>query len=84
MAKAEVRQVKMKEPDELIGKFVVLWRNESKQPCRVLEVDGKKQEVLYELLVGPEKGKKFRSRYDPSQTVVSYDDGAAVLAMLDA
>lgn len=84
MAKSEVRQVKMKEPKGIVGRFVVLWRNEAKQPCRIIEVDEGKQEVVYELLVGPDKGKKYRSRYDPSQTIVIYEDGAAVLAMLDA
>jgi len=82
--KADVKQVKMTEPKGIVGKFVVLWRNEEKQPCRVHDVDMTKQEVVYELLTGPDKGKKYRSRFDPSQTVVAYNDGAAVLAMLDA
>ena len=81
--KSGVNKVELKNAEQLAGKFVVLWRNESKQPCKVIEVDKEKQEIRYELLGGPDKGKKIRSRYDASQTVFVYEDGAAILAVLE-
>jgi hypothetical protein len=80
---SEVKKVELKNAEKLADKFVVLWRNETKQPCRVLEVDKEKQEIRYELIGGPDKGKKVRSRYDASQTVQVYDDDTAILALLD-
>lgn len=76
-------KVKLKEAEQLVGKFVVLWRNESKQPCKVLEVFKDKEEVLYELIGGPDKGKKIRSRYDSTQTIRAYGDGAAIIPLLE-
>jgi len=76
-------KVKLKEAEKLVGKFVVLWRNESKQPCKVLEVYKDKEEVLYELIGGPDKGKKIRSRYDSTQTIRAYDEGSSLLVLLE-
>jgi len=85
MAKGECKELKMAEatPETLVGKFIVLWRNETKQPCRVIGLDADEGKVRYELLAGPDKGKKFRSRYDKSQSVKVYDDDNLVLACLD-
>lgn len=80
---ATEEKVKLKDAEKLVGKFVVLWRNESKQPCKVVEVYKDKEEVLYELIGGPDKGKKIRSRYDASQTVRAYEEGASLLVLLE-
>ena len=79
----EVTEVRMTEAEKLVEKFVVLWRNEAKQPCKVLSVDKAEQKVRYELVAGPDKGKRFISRYDSSQTVKVYDEGNLNLALLE-
>jgi hypothetical protein len=70
-------------PEELVGKFIVLWRSETKQPCRIVGLDMEAGKVRYEILAGVDKGKRFRSRFDKSQTVRVYDEGSLVLACLD-
>ena len=80
----EVKEVKMTDADKVVGHFVVLWRNEQKQPAKILSVDKGQQRAKYELLTGPDKGKKFSSRYDSSQTVKVYDDDSVMLALCDA
>lgn len=80
---SEPINVKMTEADKIVGKFVVLWRNEKKQPCKVVEVDIPGKRVKYELIAGPEKGKQWWSRYDESQNVLVYDDDNLMLALLE-
>jgi hypothetical protein len=80
----EVKEVKMGDADSLVDHVVVLWRNEVKQPARVLSIDKAQQRAKYELLTGPDKGKKFSSRYDTSQTVKVYDGDSEILALCDA
>lgn len=80
----EVKEVKMGDADKLVGNVVVLWRNETKQPAKILSIDKTQQRAKYELLTGPDKGKKFSSRYDASQTVKVYDADAEILALCDA
>jgi hypothetical protein len=78
-----VKEVKMTDADKLVGNVVVLWRNEQKQPAKILSVDKAQQRAKYELLTGSEKGKKFSSRYDSSQTVKVYDSESEILALCD-
>jgi len=75
--------VKMTDADKLVGNFVVLWRHETKQPAKVLSVEKTDQRVKYELIGGPDKGKRFSSRFDSSQTVKMYDNDTVVLAVLE-
>ena len=82
MSKTEIREIKMVDAEKCVGCFVVLWRNETKQPCKILSVDKFKQRVKYELLAGPDKGKVFSGRYSPDQTIKVYD--SAILALCDA
>lgn len=79
----EVQELRMTDAEKLVDKYVVLWRNEAKQPCKVLSVDKAEQKIRYELVAGPDKGKRFISRYDSSQTVKFYDDGNLNLALLE-
>ena len=80
---AEVQEVRMTEAEKLMDKYVVLWRNEAKQPCKVLSVDKAEQKIRCELVAGPDKGKRFISRYDSSQTVKVYDEGNKLLAVME-
>jgi hypothetical protein len=74
--------VKMNRPGRLVGKFVVLWRNEEKTAAKVYRVD--KKRVYYEVMSGADKGKKFKARYAPVSTVRMYERAEGVLLdMLD-
>ena len=71
--------------DALLGKFIVLWRKEEKQACRVDKVDVENKFIYYELISGPDKGKKFKSRYDASQKGIDvYNEDTVILAVLSA
>jgi len=71
------------ETDKLIGKYIVLWRKEANQACKVEKVDTDQKYIFYELITGPDKGKKFKSRYDASQKGIEvYDEDSAILAAL--
>jgi hypothetical protein len=71
--------------DSLIGKYIVLWRKEEKQACRVEKVDVESKFIFYELISGSDKGKKFKSRFDASQKGIDvYDDDSVILAVLSA
>lgn len=77
-------EVKMVDAEKLKGNFVILWRNEKKQVCRIVEVDKEKQKVTYELVNGPDQGKHLRSRYDSSQTIWLFNKDNVILALHDA
>lgn len=79
-----LKEVKMTDAEAVVGNYIVLWRNESKQPCKVLSVDKEKGEIRYQLLGGTDKGKTLKSRFDSSQTVNVYDEGNSIMACLDA
>jgi hypothetical protein len=83
------KKVEMKEVDELINKFIVLWRGEGDDAVKVAVkvVDAWKEDdhvrLAYEVLTGPDKGEDFNSRYDNGQTVVVYDDGSLAIGLLE-
>ena len=74
----------VKEPEKIIGHYVVLWREESKQAAKVESVDMEKSRLIYELISGPEKGERCSSRFDSSQAIEVFDEESVILAVLDA
>ena len=85
MSEAPVN-VSMKDTDKLIGRFVVLYRNEVKTPAKIeniVTVNEKEKRLVYELMGGPDKGKRFSSKFDESQTAWVYDEDNKVLALLE-
>lgn len=74
--------VSMKDPNNLIGKFAVLYRNDVNVPAKIIRVDVAAKRIVYELLGGVDKGKKMSSRYDESQTAVVYDWDNLNLALM--
>ena len=76
-------KAKMEEPEVIVGKYIVLWRQEQKQACKVIGVNKQDKKITYELVSGPDKGRKFQSRYDSSQIVDVYNDDSLILAVLD-
>ena len=78
--------VSMKDTDKLIGGFVVLYRNEIKTMAKIesiVRVDEKERRLVYVLEAGPEKGKRFSSKFDESQTALVYNEDNKVLAVLE-
>jgi len=83
------KKVEMKDVKELVNKFIVLWRGEGDEACKVAvkvvdawEEDGEVR-IAYEVLTGPDKGQDFNSRYDAGQTVVVYDDDSLAVGLLE-
>lgn len=83
VAQAAAEKVKMEDPEKVLGRYLVLWRKEQKQACKIVAVDKQNKKITYELIAGPEKGRKFQSRYDSSQIVDLYNDDSVILAVLD-
>ena len=68
-----LEDVAMTCPERLVGKFVVLWRNENlPQAAKVTRVRPEVQRLDYEILRGEGGGKKFSSRFYASQTVAAF------------
>lgn len=62
-----------------IGKYLVLYRRDKHQICRVLDVDMEQHRIKYVLLDGDDKGQQFTSKFDYTQRVKVYDDEKDVL-----
>jgi hypothetical protein len=77
---------KMIEPEELdqhVGWYVKLWRKETGMMGKIEAVDKAEKKITYELVSGPEKGSRLRSRYETAQAVEVCTDESLVLALLD-
>ena len=73
----------LKDAPKLVGKFVVIYRNSTKTPSKILSVDMEAKRWKYEVLGGIDKGKIFSSNFDESQSVKVYDESNLVLALMD-
>ena len=60
-----------------IGRFLVLWRNETKQIGKIVEVTD--DEVVYMMTSGPDRGKKFRAKYF-GKTLKVFDEENLILS----
>ena len=83
------KKVEMKEVSAIIGNFIVLWRGEGDEACKVAvkivdawEEDGEVR-TAYTVLTGPDKGQDFNSRYDAGQTVTVYNDDSLAIGLLE-
>ncbi len=83
------KKVEMKDVKDVIGKFIVLWRGEGDDACKVAVkvIDGWTEDsevrISYEVMTGPDKGEDSNSRYDASQTIMVYDEDSLALAALE-
>jgi len=59
------------------GRYVILWRNESKQIAKIEAVND--DELTYCMTTGPDKGKRFKAKYF-AKTIKVYDDENLILA----
>ena len=76
-------KVKMEDGDKVVGGYLVLWRQDTKTAAKIESIDKDAKKIVYEIISGPDKGKRFMSKYDPSQTVELYDEGSVILAALN-
>lgn len=78
-----VKKMKMEAAEKIVGGYIVLWRQDVKTACKVESVDKDTKKIVYEIISGQDKGKRFMSKYDPSQTVELYDEDSVILAALN-
>jgi len=83
------KKVEMKDVSEIIGNFIVLWRGEGDDACKVTvkvvdawEENGEVR-VAYTVLTGPDQGEDFNGRYDAGQTITVYDEDALAVGLLE-
>ena len=89
MSKEEVKQPDgvqaVKQPDTIDvaemkkseGRHIILWRNETKQIAKVEAVV--EDELIYNMVTGPDKGKRFRAKFF-AKTIKVFDDANLILA----
>lgn len=78
----ELVAIPMVDETKFIGKVVVLYRNEVNTPAGCIGVDKKAKRIMYEILAGPDKGKKYSGKFDETQKAIPYDEEHEVLAFM--
>ena len=73
----EPETIDIAEISKVVGRYIILWRNDSKQIAKILEVLD--DEMSYELQTGPDKGKKFKAKFF-AKTIKIFDDENLILA----
>jgi len=72
--------------DEAIGWYGLFWRKESKVVGKIESVEnpgGNERRIIFEAYSGPDKGKRYRARFDASQAVKCFDEDSLVVALLE-
>jgi hypothetical protein len=75
------KKILMKDIGAEKGNFAVFWRGESKQPARIEGADA--EWVTYTMIAGPDKGTRYRAKYDGTQEIDIYDRESVILAALE-
>jgi len=79
-----VERVKPEDLRKQVGQYTVLWRKRRKMVARIESVDTDDKRIIYEIVSGPDKGDRIRSRYDTSQTVYLCGEKQLMLGLLFA
>lgn len=74
-------EVALTDVHALTGKFMVLFRKEVKTAAKIIIVDLESRRIGYELLSGPDKGKRFSSCCEVTQSALVYEDAAALMGL---
>jgi hypothetical protein len=69
--------IDVSEMKKAVGRYLILWRNESKQIARIEKVTD--DEMEYEMVTGSDKGQRFSCKFF-AKTLKVYDDGNLILA----
>jgi hypothetical protein len=69
------------EKNKAIGRYILIWRKESKQIARVIGFQG--AEMSYVMMTGPEKGISYRAEYLAKTIEVYDDDNFLILAAVE-
>jgi len=83
MTNEGARTVSSAELGQHIGKYIKLWKDETKVVGKIVKVEMDVKKITYDLVSGFDKGKRIRSSFSDQQTVDVYDDESLVLALLD-
>jgi len=78
-----IRKMAMGDAVQRVGDYIVFWRNGQKDAGKVLSCDTSKEEVTFNLISGPDKGREKTANYDPLQVVNVYDEDSAIAAVLE-
>jgi len=70
--------------DQHVGKYTVILRGSVEDVGRILSFDKAENLLRYEVQNGQDKGKVFRCKVRPEQTVWVYDDDTVVGALLES
>ena len=79
-----VERVKPEDLTKYIGEHTILWRKKRKMVAMIESVDVKEKRIVYEIVSGPDKGDRIRSRFDTSQTVYLCGEKQLMLGLLFA
>jgi hypothetical protein len=74
--------ISVKDLGKHLGKVAVLYRKDTNTPARIVSLDTVNMRIIYDILGGPDKGKRMSSKYDDTQTAKIYDAENEVLAFL--
>ena len=77
------KKMSLEDKDAVKGFYIVVWRKESKQPVQIVGFQDDRKRVVYDILGGPDRGRRKSAKYDETQVVVVYDDGTKILAGLE-
>ena len=83
VVQAPIEKVSMKDVDKLVGRYAIFYRNNVKTPGKILRIDTAEKRIIFEILSGPDAGKKKSSKYDEAQTADVYNEDNKVLALLE-
>jgi hypothetical protein len=76
----QAESVDVSEISKCVNRYVILWRNESKQVARLIGVEG--DEILCRMVTGPDKDKGFRAKYF-AKTIKVYDEDNLILSITE-
>jgi len=66
-----------------LEKFIILWNDGEKILAKIKDVKEKESELVFEIVNGKEKGKKFISNYDiDCEEIAVYGEGEETVALL--
>ena len=78
-----VKTMNMQDAENMVDKFVILFRNGVKTPARIVRVDTENHRIYYDLITGDMQGQRCSGKYYDSQNVYVYDRDNLSLALLE-
>ena len=83
-----ISEIEVKDLGKAIGKYIIVYKQVGsvrvKQVAKVLSFNPGEKKIIYELVMGKEKGKKFESKCDAATPVKVYEEEDLTVALLEA